>query len=67
MAGDYCVKYTALDSRKLGYETFVLEEAVKCVDPGTWDAVKGEFNDFGIKVVSVEGKEVEWIQQLRGK
>jgi nicotinamidase/pyrazinamidase len=32
LATDYCVKETALDARRLGFETSVLREAVAAVD-----------------------------------
>jgi nicotinamidase/pyrazinamidase len=37
LATDYCVKATALDGVRLGYETAVLLEAVRAVDVGTGD------------------------------
>jgi nicotinamidase/pyrazinamidase len=37
LATDYCVKATALDGVRLGYETAVLLEAVRAVDLGTGD------------------------------
>ncbi|KAG2142289.1 Isochorismatase-like protein [Suillus bovinus] len=36
IAGDYCVKFTALDAKKHGFRTFVIKDAVKSVsDEGT--------------------------------
>lgn len=36
IAGDYCVKFTALDAKKHGFRTFVIRDAVKSVsDEGT--------------------------------
>jgi nicotinamidase/pyrazinamidase len=37
LATDYCVKATALDGVRLGYETAVLLEAVRAVDLGAGD------------------------------
>jgi nicotinamidase-related amidase len=32
LALDYCVKFTAIDAAKAGYETYVIEDATKAVD-----------------------------------
>jgi nicotinamidase/pyrazinamidase len=41
LATDYCVKYTALDGRKLGFDVTVLEDGVRGIAPDTvaqaWD------------------------------
>jgi len=31
LAGDYCVKYTALDALEYGYETWVVTDAIKSI------------------------------------
>lgn len=58
LAGDYCVRATALDARGEGFEVVLVEEGTRCVDPGAWGRVKGELEGEGVKVVSVEGDEV---------
>lgn len=40
VAGDYCVNYTAIDSAKAGFTTYLIEEGQRCVDPQTWPHVK---------------------------
>ncbi|KAJ5294508.1 hypothetical protein N7508_009329 [Penicillium antarcticum] len=52
LAGDYCVKCTAIDAVKAGFRTWVIEEATRCVVPDAWDAVKGELEAAGVSVVS---------------
>jgi nicotinamidase/pyrazinamidase len=52
LATDYCVKETALDSARLGYETTVLDEAVRPVDlePGDGEAAKAVMVASGVRV-----------------
>ncbi|KAL9604279.1 MAG: hypothetical protein Q9219_000677 [cf. Caloplaca sp. 3 TL-2023] len=61
LAGDYCVKCTAVDTRKEGFEVFVVEEGVRSIDEGEkgWAAVKKGFEGLWIGVVSVDGEEVK--------
>ncbi|GLB35801.1 putative isochorismatase hydrolase [Lyophyllum shimeji] len=44
VAGDFCVKWTALDAVNLGYKTWVVRDAVKSVsDAGTeWEEMKNK-------------------------
>ena len=44
LALDFCVQYTALDSAKLGYKTYVIKNATLPVNIG--DSVKDTFNNF---------------------
>ncbi|GJE84235.1 isochorismatase hydrolase [Phanerochaete sordida] len=59
LAGDYCVLSTALDARELAWETFVVEEATRCVggDAG-WADAKKQLEDAGVKVVGLE-----WVKE----
>ena len=56
LATDYCVKYTALDARKLGFNTSVIIEGVRGVElnPGDCDAAIAEMKEAGVKVVSAD-------------
>ncbi|KAL2756681.1 hypothetical protein ACRALDRAFT_1075550 [Sodiomyces alcalophilus JCM 7366] len=65
LAGDYCVKYSALHAASEGFRAVVVEEGTRCVDPGTWDQVKAELAAGGVKVVSFEGPEVERVRARR--
>ncbi|TFK26638.1 pyrazinamidase/nicotinamidase [Coprinopsis marcescibilis] len=51
LAGDYCVKYTALDAADLGYRTWVAVDAVKSIsqDAVAWDEMKSN----GIRFTTV--------------
>jgi nicotinamidase-related amidase len=58
LATDYCVKFTALDSAREGFKTFVVGDATKPVDPDSWGAVTEELGGAGVEVVQFEGSEV---------
>ncbi|KAJ5337661.1 hypothetical protein N7452_004389 [Penicillium brevicompactum] len=53
LAGDYCVKATAIDAVKAGFKTFVVEEGTKCVAPAGWDDTKEELVNAGVHLVSI--------------
>lgn len=65
LAGDYCVKCTALDARKEGFQAFVVDEATRSVDPGRkgWGAAKMQLENEGIRIISVHGPEVEEVRK----
>ena len=67
LAGDYCVKYTAIDSKKEGFKTFVVEEGTRSVDEGEkgWGVAKTEFQKSGVLVVSIDGKELTRVKSLK--
>jgi len=50
LATDYCVKATALDAARLGFETSVLIDAVRAVDlaPGDGDRAIAEMTAAGV-------------------
>jgi nicotinamidase/pyrazinamidase len=53
LATDYCVKATALDALRLGYDTAVLADCVRAVDleHGDGNAALGELRDLGARVI----------------
>ena len=53
LATDYCVKFTALDARQLGFNTFLIQDASRGVDlrPGDVDAAVQEMQRAGVKIV----------------
>jgi nicotinamidase-related amidase len=53
LALDYCVKCTAIDAAKAGYETFVIEEATKAVDQSEegLKETKREMEEHGVTFV----------------
>ena len=67
LAGDYCVKCTAVDSKEEGFRTFVVEEGTKSVDEGEkgWGLAKTEFQKSGVLVVSINGQQVNRVRSLK--
>ncbi|PIL37359.1 hypothetical protein GSI_01052 [Ganoderma sinense ZZ0214-1] len=63
IAGDYCVKDTALDSVSLGWRTYVIEEGTRCVggDAG-WAETVAEIQAKGVRVVRAAGPEVQSVR-----
>ncbi len=53
LATDYCVRATALDARRLGFETFLVQDACRGVDqpPGGLDRALGEMRAAGVRFV----------------
>lgn len=64
LAGDYCVKSTAIDAAKAGFETYVVEEGTRCVSSPDWDSIKGDLHKHNVKVVSVDGAEVRRVREV---
>jgi nicotinamidase/pyrazinamidase len=58
LATDYCVKATALDGVRLGYETAVLLDAIRAVDlePGDGDRALDEMAAAGVKPLRLRAK-----------
>jgi nicotinamidase/pyrazinamidase len=52
LATDYCVKATALDALRLGFETAILSDAVAAVDlePGDGERALDEMRDAGVSL-----------------
>ncbi|MDR0457069.1 MAG: bifunctional nicotinamidase/pyrazinamidase [Treponema sp.] len=50
LATDYCVLYSAMDSRRLGFKTIVVSDAVRGVDypPGSVEKAMAQMQDAGI-------------------
>ncbi|KAF2458291.1 isochorismatase [Lineolata rhizophorae] len=64
LAFDYCVKYTAIDSAKEGFKTYVVGEGSRAVDPSAWADVERELKEKGVTVVSADGEEVKKVKDL---
>ncbi|KIP12796.1 hypothetical protein PHLGIDRAFT_488857 [Phlebiopsis gigantea 11061_1 CR5-6] len=61
LAGDYCVKCSAVDAAEDGWETYVVEEGTRCVGgEQAWAEVKQEMEGKGVRIVSLE-----WVNQVR--
>lgn len=66
IAGEVCVKCTALDAKKEGFEVYTVEEAIRSVDPGEegWGAAKNDLEKAGVKTISISGLELERVEKL---
>lgn len=63
VAGDYCVRYTAVDAAKAGFKTWLIEEGTRCVDAETgWRDAKQAFDKVGVKLVQMDGEEIGWVK-----
>ena len=67
LAGDYCVRYTAIDAKKEGFEVYVLEDVTRSVDAGEkgWGASKKDMEMKGITIIRFDGPEVERVKSLQ--
>ena len=67
LAGDYCIKCTALDAKKEGFDVYVVDEATRSVDASEkgWGAATKEMGRAGIEIISIEGPEVERVRSLK--
>ena len=55
LAFDFCVRYSAEDARKVGFEAFVIEEACRGIDlDGSVAATHQSLKSLGIRVVGIE-------------
>ena len=58
LATDYCVKYTALDSVRDGFRTFLIEEGCRGVDlhPGDVERAVEEMSEAGVSILDHSSK-----------
>ena len=56
LATDYCIKFTAMDAKRLGFSTFLIEDACCGVDlnPGDVKQAINEMKQAGINVIKSE-------------
>jgi nicotinamidase-related amidase len=59
LAGDYCVKETAIGAARAGFSTFLIEECQRCVDLKAWQDAKKYLTTSSVKVVSIDSEEVK--------
>lgn len=53
LATDFCVKWTALDGRNCGFNTYLIEDAVKGIDiDGSVESSKKEMRDAGVQFIN---------------
>jgi nicotinamidase-related amidase len=52
LATDFCVTYSALDARKLGFEVYLIEDACRAIDlRGSLEESMKKLNDAGVRLV----------------
>eukprot|EP01024_Parvocaulis_polyphysoides_P014124 TRINITY_DN1568_c1_g1_i1.p1 TRINITY_DN1568_c1_g1~~TRINITY_DN1568_c1_g1_i1.p1 ORF type:complete len:326 (+),score=54.58 TRINITY_DN1568_c1_g1_i1:83-979(+) len=54
LALDYCVGFSAIDARKLGFEVFVVENATRGVSLESVEQRKDEMVEAGVKIINSE-------------
>ncbi|KAL4930008.1 nicotinamidase [Aspergillus undulatus] len=65
VAGDYCVKHTALDAVTAGFRSHVVQDATECVIPGSgWKATTRELASAGVVVVRSDSPEIASLAAL---
>ena len=59
LATDYCVKYTAIDSAKAGFKTYVVSDATKAIDSSDSNltALRKTFADHNVETINLDGPE----------
>ncbi len=55
LATDYCIKFTALDARQLGFETVVVKDGTRAVNlqEGDDERAMKEMEDWGVKLLTL--------------
>ena len=55
LALDYCVRYSAEDAAKAGFEAFVIEDACRAIDTGgSLEAAYRGFAEAGVRVIAAQ-------------
>ncbi|KAK6353320.1 NAD(+) salvage pathway protein [Orbilia brochopaga] len=61
LAFDFCVKYSALDARRAGFEVFVVSEGTRAVVAENWLATEKELHSNGVKVIRAGDSALRWL------
>lgn len=66
LAGDYCVKDTAFDAEKEGFDSCVIKEGTRSIDPGEygWIAAVTKLQSQGVTIGSIDGPEIDRVKAL---
>ncbi|KAL9620339.1 MAG: hypothetical protein Q9160_005138 [Pyrenula sp. 1 TL-2023] len=60
VAGDYCVKETAISAAKAGFRSFVIQEVSRCVDTENgWATTSAELERANVRLISIASDEVQ--------
>ncbi len=53
LALDFCVRYSAEDAKRAGFEVTVIEDACRAIDrDGSLDAARRSFAELGVELVA---------------
>ncbi|ORY08658.1 Isochorismatase-like protein [Clohesyomyces aquaticus] len=63
LAADYCVRFTALDAQKEGFNTWVVGEATKPVDASAMEAVYAEYGKAGVRVIDKDDAAIRRVRE----
>jgi len=58
LAADYCVMATAIDAKREGFRTYIVEEGTKPVDNEQWEKLQWDLYSKGVELVKFSGEEV---------
>jgi nicotinamidase-related amidase len=63
LAGDFCVRYSALDLAKAGFVTYVVEDAIEYIDPKDGKQESGRrWKEGNVTTVTLGGNELGWLK-----
>lgn len=54
LASDYCVFYTAKDALKENFETFIIQDASRAINPDAFEKAKDEILSLGGQIINTE-------------
>lgn len=49
LAGDVCVYYTAKDAAQLGFSTYIIDDAIRCIDNEHYQSLKQHLQSIGVQ------------------
>ena len=52
LAADYCVFHTAKDALKEGFESYIIDDAARAIDPAGYEKAKVDFKKLGGKIIT---------------
>ena len=64
LAGDYCVKCTAIDAQTEGFNVCVIEDGTRSIDSGPegWGAIKQQLYNADVGIVAMTSSEVKRLE-----
>lgn len=63
LAADYCVKFTALDAQREGFQTWVIGDATRAVNPTSLGDVKHDYEKVGVSVIGKDDEQVRKVKE----